>query len=49
MTSRRLPRALALVGAAALASCIPTPPQGPARAPNTRVPDSFGGAAEADN
>lgn len=45
--SRR--RALAALVAVALGGCVPTLPQGPARAPNTRVPASFGDAAEADN
>lgn len=42
-------RALAAIGAALLGSCVPALPQGPARAPNTRVPDSFGVATEPDS
>ena len=50
MTSARWRRwVFALLGAVIFASCVPTLPQGPARAPDTRVPESFGGAAEADN
>lgn len=48
MTSGRLCR-LALVGAALLTSCVPALPQGPARAPNLRMPDTFGVASEAEN
>jgi len=42
-------RAAALIASVALAGCVPTLPQGPARAPNTRVPESFGGAADTTN
>ncbi|MBK8695918.1 MAG: efflux transporter outer membrane subunit [Deltaproteobacteria bacterium] len=48
MTSAPL-RRLALVGAALLASCVPTFPQGPARAPNRQVPDTFGDVPETEN
>lgn len=39
-------RGALLAGVVALAACVPTLPGGPARAPNTRVPESFGGAVE---
>ncbi|MFO0605691.1 MAG: efflux transporter outer membrane subunit [Polyangiales bacterium] len=42
-------RAAALIASVALTACVPTLPQGPARAPNTRVPESFGGAADTTN
>lgn len=52
-TTARRPRtrrgALALVGAIALGSCVPTLPGGPARAPNRQVPASFGADDEAES
>jgi NodT family efflux transporter outer membrane factor (OMF) lipoprotein len=39
-------RALAALFAALFGGCIPTLPQGPARAPNTRVPESFGDTSD---
>ena len=32
-----------------VAGCVPALPQGPARAPNTEVPDAFGGALDTSN
>lgn len=51
MTRSARPRrgALALVGAALLASCVPTLPNGPARAPNRNVPENFGEPVDGEN
>jgi NodT family efflux transporter outer membrane factor (OMF) lipoprotein len=50
MSRRRAPQRWAAVSLALMAAgCVPTLPQGAARAPNTEVPDAFGGALDTSN